>query len=76
MKIRKNNSTEKFVNEKIDEKIFESVKQEAIDYAQEFIGEDKLGYKFFVYREMKRRFEELGFDWEIPDDDPKSVYED
>lgn len=74
--MRENNLTGKFANGKIDEKVFESVKQEATEYAREFMGEDKLGYKFLVYREMKWRFEELGFDWEIPDDDPKSVYED
>ena len=59
----------------ISDKLVKKVEAEASSVVKEFIQEDKLGYKYYLYQEMKKRFSELGIDWEIPCSDSSSVNE-
>ena len=63
-------------NNSISEKLLKEVELEASEIVNEFIGEDKLGYKYYLYQEMKKRFSEMGIDWEIPCSDSPSISED
>jgi len=57
----------------IDEEVFSMIEFEASEAIKAFIAEDKLGYKYYLYQEMKKRFNEIGIEWEIPNNDAKAI---
>ena len=73
MKLKRGNRMSENKRKNIDEEIFSKIELEASETVKEFIAEDKLGYKYYLYQEMKKRFNEIGIDWEIPNNDAKAV---
>lgn len=55
-----------------NEKKIESAKEEAIKNLVGIIEPNKLGYKYYLNKEIKRILDEQGIDWEAPNDDPPS----
>jgi len=62
--------------EVINDELLKKVECEASKTVKEFMTEDMLGYKYYLYQEMKKKFKEIGIDWEIPSSDSSSVSED
>lgn len=60
----------------INDELLKKVELEASEVVKVFMQEDMLGYKYYLYQEMKKRFDELGIDWEIPCSDSPSISED
>jgi len=60
----------------ISDELLKKVEFEASEVVKAFIEEDKLGYRYYLYQEMKKRFSEMGIDWEIPCSDSPSISED
>ena len=60
----------------ISDELLKKIEFEAREVVNAFMQEDMLGYKYYLYREMKKRFDELGIDWKIPCSDSTSINDD
>ena len=60
----------------IDKKLLEKIEFEASESVKTYMEEDKIGYRHYLYQEMKRKFAEIGIEWEIPNGDSCSRCED